>query len=324
MWPFGGAALVSLGLLPTAWQWLAHGQQQTTLWHTAASYAITDATFVLGSLIFLYVAIKYGDTRSKQRPAPYPGAWVEADGRQHAPRGFAPGYLGFALVWSLLIPAAVLLLSSGQACQPLVAATLGPYLLVFVPQIALETKYLNRSFMTPVLPLLFMYYRLWQFVRSLALVAAHTAAAASSQQQQHWLTSYLMSLLVFWVFDTGCTLLWLPWMYDWQLQDPRLLSQLAEARQQEAATTMLAAAAAAKTRQLRPAGADASGSGAATSQVAAAAAAAGTAGGDGAGGSSHGMTTCSKARTPGSSMAARSRAAASHSSAEIDSYGFGA
>ncbi|WIA07938.1 hypothetical protein OEZ85_007415 [Tetradesmus obliquus] len=168
-------------------KWLAHGQQQTTLWHTTASYAITDATFVLGSLLFLYVAIKYGDTR-KERPAPYPGAWVEADGRQHAPRGFAPGYLGFALVWSLIIPAAVLLLSSGQACQPLAAATLGPYLLVFVPQIALETKYLNRSFMTPVLPLLFMYYRLWQFVRSLALVAAHTAAAASSQQQQHWLT----------------------------------------------------------------------------------------------------------------------------------------
>jgi hypothetical protein len=257
---------------------------------------------------------------SRERPAPYPGAWVEHDGRQHAPRGFAPGYLGFALVWSLIIPAVLLLLSSGRACQPLVYATLGPYLLVFVPQIALETKYLNRSFMTPVLPLLFMYYRLWQFVRSLALVAAHTgaaaeaAAAAGTAQQQHWLTSYLMSLLVFWVFDTGCTMLWLPWMYDWQLQDPALLQELAEARQQEAATTMLAAAA--KRRQLHPAGAAAD-SGAATPARAAAIDVAG-------GGGTHGMTTRSKARTPGSSARPRSRAAASHSSAEIDSYGFGA
>jgi hypothetical protein len=63
MWPFGGAILVSTGLLPTAWHWLAHGQQQAWLWHTAASYAATDAVFVLGSLLFLYAAIKYGETR---------------------------------------------------------------------------------------------------------------------------------------------------------------------------------------------------------------------------------------------------------------------
>jgi hypothetical protein len=54
---------VSLGLLPTAWQWLTHGQQQAALWHIAAGYAYTDAAFVLGSLLFLYVAINYGDTR---------------------------------------------------------------------------------------------------------------------------------------------------------------------------------------------------------------------------------------------------------------------
>jgi hypothetical protein len=249
---------------------------------------------------------------SKERPAPYPGAWVEHDGRQHAPRGFAPGYLGFALVVSLIIPAALLLLSTGRTCQALVYATLGPYLLVFVPQIALETKYLNRSFMTPVLPLLFMYYRLWQFIRSLALVAAHSSGAASSApQQQHWLTSYLMSLLVFWVFDTGCTMLWLPWMYDWQLQDTAQLQQLAEARQQEAAATMLTAAA---KQQLHPAGA-VDDSGAVTPPPGA--------GGD-AGGGTHRMTTRSKACTTGSSGKARSRAAASHSSADIDSYGFGA
>ncbi|KAF6252930.1 hypothetical protein COO60DRAFT_483882 [Scenedesmus sp. NREL 46B-D3] len=181
MWPFSGAVLVALGLLPTACRWLAGGQQQTALWQASASYAWTDAAFVVGSLLFLYIAAEYGRTRSKERPAPYPGAWVGRDGRQHAPRGFAPGYLGFALLWSLIIPAVLLLLSTGYACQPLVYATLGPYLLVFVPQIALETKYLNRSFMTPVLPLLFMYYRLWQFVRSLALVAAHTAGAAGAE-----------------------------------------------------------------------------------------------------------------------------------------------
>jgi hypothetical protein len=63
MWPFGGATLVSLGLLPTAWHWLSRGQQQTSLWHVAATYASTDTAFVVGCLLFLYVAIKYGDTR---------------------------------------------------------------------------------------------------------------------------------------------------------------------------------------------------------------------------------------------------------------------
>lgn len=228
---------------------------------------------------------------------------MEHDGHQQAPRGFAPGYLSFALVVSLMIPSVVLLLSSGTS-RPLAFATLGPYLLVFIPQIALETKYLNRSFMTPALPLLFMYYRLWQFIRSLQLVAEHRKLEVhgAAGAGQHWLTTYLLSLLVFWVFDTGCTIIWLPWMFNWQLQDPKHLSELTKLREQEQEQAA---------RQHHPAGPTPAAThhiqdgGAMLSSPAA---------------NAHGMTTRSKARTPGTA-AARSRKA--DSSAEIDSYGYG-
>jgi hypothetical protein len=121
-------------------------------------------------------------------------------------------------------------------------ATLAPYLLVFLPQILLETKYLKRSFMTPALPVLYAYYRFWQFVRSVSLVAAvgsvadktdGPTAATAAAGAYSWLLHYLLSLLCFWVFDTGCTVVWLPGMYEWQLQDVGLLSRLCQQRQQE-------------------------------------------------------------------------------------------
>lgn len=163
---------------------------------------------------------------------------MDSDGHQRAPRGFAPGYLGFALFISLIIPSAVSLYvlvasnTNSSISRPLVCATLVPYLLVFVPQIILETKYLNRSFMTPVLPVLYMYYRLWQFIRSLGLVAKYESDIVGGVAAS-LLKAYLVSLLMFWVFDTACTMVWMPWMYDWQLQDPQLLRKLVEQRQQE-------------------------------------------------------------------------------------------
>jgi hypothetical protein len=124
--------------------------------------------------------------------------------------------------------------------------------LVFIPQILLETKFLSRSFMTPMLPVLFMYYRLWQFIRSLWLLdqllppspsaaAAAAAAAAASIPGSNggWMKGYLLSLLGFWVFDTGCTLLWMPWMFDWQLQDFNRLQQLSRLREQHQQSQLL-------------------------------------------------------------------------------------
>jgi hypothetical protein len=154
-------------------------------------------------------------------------------------------YLALASVISIVIPCLVLaycLLNDNPILKALGCATLAPYLLVFLPQILLETKYLNRSFMTPALPVLYAYYRFWQFVRSVALVASVGAAAAADKTEGTpaaaggvctWLLYYLLSLLCFWVFDTGCTMVWLPGMYEWQLQDVGLLTRLSQQRQQE-------------------------------------------------------------------------------------------
>lgn len=167
-------------------------------------------------------------------PAPYPGAWVEADGVQAVPQGF-PFYLALAFVVTVIAPTAVLascLLAHTPPAvtKALAAATLGPYLLVFVPQILLETRFLNRSFMTPVLPVLFAYYRFWQFIRSLGLIRS-VAAAVAQQGRPSWLLHYLVSLMAFWAFDTACTIVWMPGMYEWQLQDVQLLTRLSQQRQ---------------------------------------------------------------------------------------------
>lgn len=181
------------------------------------------------------------DSRQKQ-PAPYPGAWVESDGSQLVPQGF-PFYLALACIISVVFPSLVLaycLLKDDPVLKALGCATLAPYLLVFLPQILLETKYLNRSFMTPALPVLYAYYRFWQFVRSIGLVASVGAVAqitqgptAAAGGAYSWLLYYLLSLLCFWAFDTGCTMVWLPGMYEWQLQDVGLLTRLSQQRRQQ-------------------------------------------------------------------------------------------
>lgn len=176
--------------------------------------------------------------RAAHRPAPYPGAWVEPDGHQAVPPGF-PSYLALAFVITIILPTLVLIecfLRGTPTIMALASATLAPYLLVFLPQVLLETVFLNRSFMTPVLPLLYAYYRLWQFIRSLHLVAAVQGARIPPLAGEHaWLVYYLLSLMAFWVFDSGCTLLWLPGMYDWQLQDEKLLAKLSKQRQEQLA-----------------------------------------------------------------------------------------
>lgn len=171
-----------------------------------------------------------GTDSGTRRPAPYPGAWVEPDGHQVVPQGF-PTYLALAFVITIILPSLVLIecfLRGSDTIKALAAATLAPYLLVFLPQVLLETVFLNRSVMTPVLPVLYAYYRFWQFIRSLQLVAAVQGAQRPLTGEHAWLVYYLLSLMCFWVFDTGCTMFWLPGMYDWQLQDAQLLTKLSK------------------------------------------------------------------------------------------------
>jgi hypothetical protein len=140
-------------------------------------------------------------------------------------------YLGIAFIVSAIVPALVLIgtfVSAGlnSPSSQLAAYCLAPYLLAFLPQGFLETKFLRRSVMAPVIPILFMYYRLWQFLRSLQAVRGFQAVAAaaaatgggSSSGGMQWLQWYLLSLLALWVFDTASVLVWLPWTYNWQLQ----------------------------------------------------------------------------------------------------------
>lgn len=174
---------------------------------------------------------------------------MEPDGHQAIPQGF-PYYLALAFVVSIITPSLLLafcLLSRDPTLAVLGAATLAPYILVFLPQIFLETRFFNRSFMTPVVPIVHAYYRFWQLIRSLGLVVRAGASSSSNstmpyaaQQrpllaagQYGWLVYYLLSLLCFWAFDSGCTMAWLPGMFEWQLQDARLLARLSKQRQEE-------------------------------------------------------------------------------------------
>ncbi|KAF8072349.1 hypothetical protein HT031_000008 [Scenedesmus sp. PABB004] len=332
MWPAAGAVMVVLGLAPPVALWLlASPASLACPWRAAAAFFATDALFVAGALAFLWIAQCYAESRAAQLgdgpPAPYPGAWVERDGRQVTPRGFAPGYLGLALLLSLLAPGAALCAAlalgrgggGGGGSAGLAAATLGPYLAVFLPQIALETRVLNRSVMTPVLPLLFWPHRLWQLLRGLALAARHADAHGG---EGGWLVPALLGLLSFWVFDSACTLLWMPGMYDWQLQDGALLARIAAQRERAAAER--------GGSQLLVAGRAAGGGGGGGKGPAARAPAT----------PSHAMTTRVRARTPGAAGASGGAAGASGGGARqrrgagaggrgaggggLDDYGFGA
>jgi hypothetical protein len=173
---------------------------------------------------------------------------VEPDGHQAIPLGF-PYYLALAFFVSIVTPSLLLaycLLSGDPTLAVLGAATLAPYILVFLPQIFLETRFFNRSFMTPVVPIVHAYYRFWQLIRSLGLVVRAGVSSSSGgiqyavQQrpllaagQYAWLLYYLLSLLCFWAFDSGCTMAWLPGMFEWQLQDAGLLARLSKQRQEE-------------------------------------------------------------------------------------------
>ncbi len=258
MWPLGGALYAAITLGPSLWHWIAatrtanvtcsgsaaplnddcnagmlskQDSLTVAVWREAAPAAIADAVFAVGSLLFLRICQAYGSTRGAGEPAPYPGAWRTRAGQQRLPCGFAPFYLALALVVVAVLPAACLMgaLAARGITAALGMAVLPGYLCVFLVQAALETRWLRRSFMSPALPGLFMPYRLWQLLRGLGLTSRVAGCTPTGQLGAGLLHSCLLLLLLFWAFDTGATLLWLPWMYDWELQDGKLLRKLAKA-----------------------------------------------------------------------------------------------
>lgn len=50
------------GLLPSALLWL-WGAADEDLWRTAATYNAADVVFSISALIFLWIAVGYGNTR---------------------------------------------------------------------------------------------------------------------------------------------------------------------------------------------------------------------------------------------------------------------
>jgi hypothetical protein len=214
MWGVNSLLVVLGAAGPSVYFWLTHG---ITPLNTLQTYLATDSVFLLAAIIFLRLGVDYGRKEYPSAAAPYLGAWIQKNGSQKAPVGFAPFYLLFAFVVSFITPICVLLYVLTQpATNParqLVFESLLPYLLVFVPQMLLETRYMRTTVMAPTIPILFMFYRLWQFIRSLNLTAA-----SKPQEDVLWVKTYLLATLGFWVFDTAAVLTWLPWTYNWQLQ----------------------------------------------------------------------------------------------------------
>ena len=214
MWGLNSLLVVLGAAGPSTYLWLT---SSTTPANALQTYLATDAAFLLAAILFLRLGVGYGRRNYPDVTAPYLGAWIHKDGSQRAPVGFAPFYLLIAFVSSFVIPFCVFLYALTQpathAARLLIFESLLPYLLVFVPQMLLETRYMRTTVMAPTIPILFMFYRLWQFIRSLNLVAA-----AKPQDEVLWFKAYLLATLGFWIFDTAAVLTWLPWTYNWQLQ----------------------------------------------------------------------------------------------------------
>lgn len=144
------------------------------------------------------------------------GAWIDADGVQKPPL-FFPRYLSLALALGPLLPVLVLL---GTAANALSTTARGPtrastppwsspavlyclpFLLLFLAQTGLETKWMRHSLMAPTVPLLFMMYRLWQLLRSCWLMQQIPQSAAAARLCE----LLLVAQLLFWCFDTAAGL----------------------------------------------------------------------------------------------------------------------
>lgn len=172
-----------------------------------------DAVFTAGAVLFLSVALRHG-LQQHPRSAPYKGAWLDAQGRQQLPAGFAR-YLPLAGVVSFLAPASALLLAAATGRGAAASLLLSGYLGTFFVQALLETKLFHRNPVTPAIPFVFAPYRFFQLARSLWAVRVGAVPGAA---ELPWAPHMLLGLLAFWLFDYGVTASQLPWVFNWHLQ----------------------------------------------------------------------------------------------------------
>ena len=64
--------------------------------------------------------------------------------------------------------------------------------------------------MWPNVPQVYQTYRIWQLIRGCALTTA--------LHGPEWLWLLQAALILYWYFNFGAVLTWMPWLYRWQLQ----------------------------------------------------------------------------------------------------------
>lgn len=96
------------------------------------------------------------------------------------------------------------------------AVTVVPYMSSHLVQVWMEVRGMRYSIMTPAIPLAYMYYRLLQLARSLWMLGWTSRFQATTLP----FFGVFIFLSLFWAYDTGVVLVFLPWTYNWHLQQP--------------------------------------------------------------------------------------------------------
>jgi hypothetical protein len=203
------------------------------------TFTAADTLFSISAVIFLLLSSRYGHHYAPNA-TPYSGAFhlhsrnFFSNGEKRDkkyPTGFHTYYIPFALFISLISPA----LTSALACTyaaarwEIIYVCFAGYFIVFIVQIALETRFLNRNHMTSSIPFTFGLYRFWQLSRTLLThgiiimdenVMGRVHSTITSHQHDmdalglNMIWMNVLVLLVFWIFDHAVTATLLPWMMN--------------------------------------------------------------------------------------------------------------
>ncbi|KAK9829384.1 hypothetical protein WJX72_005501 [[Myrmecia] bisecta] len=192
---------------------------QVLAWSGGARLAAllgVDGLFCVTTAAFLAVSERFGHQRygpdPKAIPA-YPGPWLEASGAREFPKGFKLYVMVLPFATGVVLPLLALVPAFLSGHGTLAASALLPYMVTLFCQIGMEKTLIAKdraSPMWPMVPVVHMLYRLWQLPRSIWLVSA----LAGPQ----WLLGLLYYLIVLWLYNFGCVMAWMPWLYHWHRQ----------------------------------------------------------------------------------------------------------
>ena len=208
--------------------------QITSIQDLAWTYTAADTLFSISAVVFLLLASRYGHHYAPNA-TPYSGPFhlhsrsLFSIGKTHDrkyPTGFHTYYIPCALFISLISPALTCVLASMYAAAryEIICACFAGYFVVFLVQIALETRFFNRNHLTSSIPFTFGLYRFWQLGRTLItyrIIMDDALDSGQSASHQHdtliglnmiWMN--VLVLLVFWTYDHAVTATLLPWMMN--------------------------------------------------------------------------------------------------------------